>query len=74
METNTLLVSQEKQIGLILSVGAVALTMLPYNKELCAKIGMSKEQFTYLKLHFKNNPKRALDELLTACKERRKEI
>ena len=71
METNTLLVSHQKQIGMILSIGAVALSMLPYNKELCAKIGITKEQFTYLKLHFKNNPKRALDELLTACKERR---
>lgn len=68
MAENSLLIEPDKQIGFILSVGAVALSLLPYNKELCDKIGITKVQFKYLKLHFKNNPKQALNDLLTAIK------
>ena len=68
MAENSLFIDPKKQIGFILSVGAVSLTILPYNKELCDKIGITKGQFKYLKLHFKHNPKQALNDLLTACK------
>lgn len=68
MAENSLFIDPKKQTGLILSVGAVALSILPYNKELCNKIGITKEQFQYLKLHFKHNPKQALNDLLTAIK------
>ena len=73
METKTLVIDTSKQVGIIVSVGAIALTMMPYNAKLCEKWGVTKEQFLYLKLHFKNNPKQALNDLLIALEERRKE-
>lgn len=57
----------EKEVSILLGVGAVALANIPYNQNLCNKWGITKEQFNYLKLHYKHNSKQALNDLIHKC-------
>lgn len=65
----SLVLTKEKEVSVLLLIGSVALPNLPYNKKLCDKWGITKEQFNYLKLHYKNNPKQALTDLAEKCKQ-----
>lgn len=69
MEQNDLILTKEKEVSVLMLIGSVALPNLPYNKKLCEKWGITKEQFNYLKLHYKHNPKQALLDLAEKCKE-----
>lgn len=55
----------DKELVLLLSLGAIALTTTPYIKKLTDKFGISKETFLFLKQHYKSNHKQAFDELAT---------
>ena len=53
----------DKELVLILSLGAIALTSTPYMKKLTDKFGINKETFLFLKEHYKSNYKQAFEEL-----------
>lgn len=65
--------SYEQELCLLLSLGCVSLTVTPYVKDITKKLGISKEQFQFLKLHYKQNGKNALHELCDALKLQVKE-
>lgn len=68
-----LILDVEKEVSILMVVGAVAFANMPYNQKLCNKWGITKEQFNYLKLHYKHNSKQALEELVNKCEIKKKE-